>query len=68
MFLAAFFTIQLVMKSAVDVDHCTFLLVDVYHPALFYLVDGRRVDVHFTTHHARFIDHYKFTKDPRLAC
>ena len=26
----------------VDVDHCTFLPVDVNHPALFYLVDGRR--------------------------
>ena len=33
--LATFFTIQLVMKSAVDVD------IDVDYPALFYLVDSR---------------------------
>ena len=42
---------QLIMKSAVDVDHALFS-VNVYHPALFSLVDGRRsstsVDVHFT--------------------
>ena len=42
-YLATFFTIQLVMKSAVltmksDIDHCTFS-VDVDNPALFYLVD-----------------------------
>ena len=53
MFLATFFTIQLVMKSAVNVDHCTFLgrrrpnctfpLVDVDQTAVFYLVDVDRL-------------------------
>ena len=37
------------MKSAVDIDQCTFLLhfslVNVDLPALSYLVDGRRVDI-----------------------
>ena len=48
----------------VDVDHCLFLLVNVDHPALFYLVSStlvnavNAVDVHFTACEGFFLGTY----------